>query len=159
MFEYFYKGKLAGQELIGTFVRAGLIAAALQYTQLYIFVTFWIVKFGVWHSFDLTSFTNICPFLSMIKIKKWKVWFLQKSRAQSLLPVTAAIIQKADYNATEDVFRFEGVEIHQVSLILRLYLCLLGFYLLSKMYSQCSSTLNGPKFTNFQVPKIHILAV
>jgi len=41
----------------------------------------------------------------------------KKSRAQSLLPVTAAIIQKADYNATEDVFRFEGVEIHQVTFV------------------------------------------
>jgi len=42
---------------------------------------------------------------------------VKKSRAQSLLPVTAAIIQKAEYNATEDVFRFDGVEIHQVTFV------------------------------------------
>lgn len=42
---------------------------------------------------------------------------VKKSRAQSLLPVTAAIIHKADYNPTEDVFRFEGIEIHQVTFV------------------------------------------
>lgn len=42
---------------------------------------------------------------------------VKKTRAQSLLPVTAAIIHKADYNATEDVFRFDGIEIHQVTFV------------------------------------------
>jgi len=42
---------------------------------------------------------------------------VKKTRAQSLLPVTAAILHKAEYNATEDVFRFEGIEIHQVTFV------------------------------------------
>lgn len=40
--------------------------------------------------------------------------FLQKTRAQTLLPVTAAMIDKAEYNISEDIFRFDGIDIHQV---------------------------------------------
>jgi len=41
----------------------------------------------------------------------------KKNRSQTLLPVTAAMIHKADYNVTEDVFSFDGVEIHQVTFV------------------------------------------
>lgn len=39
------------------------------------------------------------------------------NRSQTLLPVTAAMINKAEYNVTEDVFTYEGVEIHQITFI------------------------------------------
>lgn len=38
-------------------------------------------------------------------------------RSQSLLPVTSAIMHKADYNTTDDVFKYEGVDIHQVTFV------------------------------------------
>lgn len=41
----------------------------------------------------------------------------KKNRSQTLLPVTAAIIAKADYNVTEDVFSYEGTEIHQLTFV------------------------------------------
>jgi len=39
------------------------------------------------------------------------------NRSQTLLPVTGAILHKAEYNVTEDVFRYEGVDIHQVTFV------------------------------------------
>lgn len=45
---------------------------------------------------------------------EWCFLFLQKTRAQTLLPVTAAMIDKAEYNISEDIFRFDGIDIHQV---------------------------------------------
>jgi len=41
----------------------------------------------------------------------------KKNRSQTLLPVTAAIINKAEYNATEDVFNFDGTDIHQITFV------------------------------------------
>jgi len=41
----------------------------------------------------------------------------KKNRSQTLLPVTAAMIEKAEYNAMEDIFRFNGIDIHQVKII------------------------------------------
>jgi len=41
----------------------------------------------------------------------------KKNRSQTLLPITGAIFQKAEYNQTEDVFTFEGTEIHQVTFV------------------------------------------
>jgi len=41
----------------------------------------------------------------------------KKNRSQTLLPITAAIIDKAEYNVTEDIFRFNGVDIHQVTFV------------------------------------------
>lgn len=41
----------------------------------------------------------------------------KKNRAQTLLPVTAAMIDKAEYNVTEDMFRFNGADIHQVTFV------------------------------------------
>jgi len=41
----------------------------------------------------------------------------KKNRSQTLLPITGAIFHKADYNQIEDVFTFEGTEIHQVTFV------------------------------------------
>lgn len=41
----------------------------------------------------------------------------KKNRSQTLLPVTGAMLQKAEYNPTEDVFSFEGFDIHQVTFV------------------------------------------
>lgn len=41
----------------------------------------------------------------------------KQQRSQSMLPVTAAIMHKAEYNTTEDVFRYEGTDIHQVTFV------------------------------------------
>jgi len=41
----------------------------------------------------------------------------KKNRSQTLLPVTGAIFHKAEYNQIEDVFIFEGTEIHQVTFV------------------------------------------
>jgi len=41
----------------------------------------------------------------------------KKNRSQTLLPITAAMINKAEYNATEDVFSFEGTDIHQITFV------------------------------------------
>jgi len=41
----------------------------------------------------------------------------KQQRSQSLLPVTGAIMHKAEYNTTDDVFRYEGVDLHQVTFV------------------------------------------
>lgn len=41
----------------------------------------------------------------------------KKNRAQTLLPVTGAMLQKAQYNELEDIFTFEGNDIHQVTFV------------------------------------------
>ena len=39
------------------------------------------------------------------------------NRSQTLLPVTAAMIHKADFNQLEDMFSFEGIDIHQITFV------------------------------------------
>ncbi|XP_065667311.1 replication protein A 32 kDa subunit isoform X2 [Hydra vulgaris] len=41
----------------------------------------------------------------------------KKNRSQTLLPITAAIFHKAEYNSTEDVFRHDDIDIHQVTIV------------------------------------------
>jgi len=41
----------------------------------------------------------------------------KKNRSQTLLPITGAMFHKADYNQAEDVFSFDGTEIHQVTFV------------------------------------------
>lgn len=41
----------------------------------------------------------------------------KKTRAQTLLPVTGAMLQKAEYNELEDIFTFEGNDIHQITFV------------------------------------------
>lgn len=41
----------------------------------------------------------------------------KKNRSQTLLPVTGAMLHKSESNQTEDVFSFQGVDIHQVTFV------------------------------------------
>lgn len=39
------------------------------------------------------------------------------NRSQTLLPVTGAMIHKADFNQIEDIFSFDGIDIHQITFV------------------------------------------
>jgi len=41
----------------------------------------------------------------------------QQKRSQTLMPVTGAILAKAEYNVSDDVFSYNGVDIHQVTFV------------------------------------------